>query len=52
MPDFTPAFLTGSVAGLERFVEQTPGINRFCAHNVILVQKQPAVAAASVTERT
>jgi 2-polyprenyl-3-methyl-5-hydroxy-6-metoxy-1,4-benzoquinol methylase len=50
MPDFTPAILTGSVAGLERFVEQTPVINRFCAHNVILARMQPAVSAGSETE--
>jgi SAM-dependent methyltransferase len=39
MPDFTPRFLTGPVAALERIVEQTPLLNRLCAHNVILARK-------------
>jgi len=39
MPDFTPRFLTGAVAKLEGIVERTPGLNRFCAHNVILARK-------------
>lgn len=39
MPDFTPSFLTGAVAGLERVIEKTPVLNRFCAHNVILARK-------------
>lgn len=39
MPDFTPPFLLRAVAGLERFVEQAPVLNRFCAHNVILARK-------------
>jgi len=39
MPDFTPRFLTGAVARLEGIVERTPGLNRFCAHNVILARK-------------
>ncbi len=40
MPDFTPAFLTGAVARLEGIVEKVPGLNRFCAHNVILGRKE------------
>jgi len=39
MPDFTPRFLTGAVARLERIVEKTPVLKRFCAHNVILARK-------------
>jgi len=39
MPDFTPKFLTGPVARLERIIERTPVLNRFCAHNVILARK-------------
>jgi len=39
MPDFTPRFLTGAVAALERVIERTPVLNRFCAHNVILARK-------------
>ncbi len=39
MPDFTPKFMTGAVARLERLVERTPLLNRFCAHNVILARK-------------
>lgn len=42
MPDFTPALLTGAVARLERILEQTPGLKRFCAHNVILAQMPKA----------
>jgi SAM-dependent methyltransferase len=40
MPDFTPQFLTGAVAAIERVVERTPVLNRFCAHNVILARKR------------
>ncbi len=40
MPDFTPKFLTGTVARLERVVEKTPVLNRFCAHNVVLGRKR------------
>jgi SAM-dependent methyltransferase len=40
MPDFTPKFLTGPVAALERIAERTPGLNRLCAHNVILARKK------------
>lgn len=39
MPDFTLKFMTGTVARLERVVERTPVLNRFCAHNVILGRK-------------
>ncbi len=39
MPDFTPKGLTGAVARLERLIERTPILNRFCAHNVILARK-------------
>ncbi|HYH11526.1 MAG TPA: methyltransferase domain-containing protein [Thermomicrobiales bacterium] len=39
MPDFTPKILTAPVASLERIVERTPGLNRFCAHNVVLARK-------------
>lgn len=39
MPDFTPRPLTGIVAGAERVAERIPGINRLCAHNVILAVK-------------
>ena len=38
MPDFTPKMLTRPVAGLERIVETTPVLNRFCAHNVVLAR--------------
>ncbi|HYI26025.1 MAG TPA: hypothetical protein VD767_11500, partial [Thermomicrobiales bacterium] len=40
MPDFTPRFLTKAVALAERIVENTPVLNRFCAHNVILARKR------------
>ncbi len=44
MPDFTPKFMTGTVARLERLVERTPLLNRFCAHNVILARKSVKVS--------
>jgi SAM-dependent methyltransferase len=45
MPDFTPKLLTGAVARLERIIEQTPVLNRFCAHNVILARKNDSLPA-------
>ena len=45
MPDFTPKFLTSAVARLERIIEKTPVLNRFCAHNVILAQKNDKLTA-------
>ena len=39
MPDFAPGPLVGAVAALERLVEATPGLRRFCAHNVVLAVK-------------
>jgi SAM-dependent methyltransferase len=45
MPDFTPAFLTGAVARLERIVEKTPGLKRFCAHNVVLARRNDTLSA-------
>jgi SAM-dependent methyltransferase len=50
MPDFAPAFLTGAVARIERLVEQTPVINRFCAHNVILARRGVAESAGLADE--
>ena len=38
-PDFTPKVLLKPVIALEGIVEKTPGLNRFCAHNVILAKK-------------
>jgi SAM-dependent methyltransferase len=42
MPDFTPSFLLKPAAAIERIVERTPGLRRFCAHNVILARKKVA----------
>ncbi len=39
MPDFTPALLVGTVRVLEALVERTPGLNVFCAHNVVVGRK-------------
>ena len=39
MPDFTPAVLVGAVRVLEALVERTPGLNVFCAHNVVVGRK-------------
>jgi SAM-dependent methyltransferase len=45
MPDFTPKILIGTVARLERIFEKTPGLKRFCAHNVILARKNDEAPA-------
>jgi SAM-dependent methyltransferase len=45
MPDFTPRPLLGVTAAVERVVERTPLLNRFCAHNVILARKPDRAAA-------
>lgn len=39
MPDFVPRRLLGAAAAVERIVEATPGLRRFCAHNVVLAIK-------------
>jgi SAM-dependent methyltransferase len=39
MPDFVPRWLLGPAAAAERAVEATPGLRRFCAHNVVLAIK-------------
>jgi SAM-dependent methyltransferase len=39
VPDFTPPALLGPVQALERAVEVTPGLNIFCAHNVVVARK-------------
>jgi hypothetical protein len=39
VPDFTPAALLGVVRLLEGLVERTPGLNVFCAHNVVVARK-------------
>ncbi len=39
MPDFVPRRLLGPAAAVERMVEATPGLRRFCAHNVVLAIK-------------
>src|SRR5215208_772446 len=39
MPDFVPRRLLGPAAAVERAVEATPGLRRFCAHNVVLAIK-------------
>ena len=39
MPDFVPRRLLGAAATVERLVEATPGLRRFCAHNVVLAIK-------------
>ena len=40
MPEFVPRWLLGPAAALERAVEATPGLRRFCAHNVVLAIKK------------
>jgi SAM-dependent methyltransferase len=39
MPDFVPRRLLGPAAAVERVVEATPGLRRFCSHNVVLAIK-------------
>ena len=39
MPDFVPPWLLSPAAAVERAVEATPGLRRFCAHNVVLAIK-------------
>jgi SAM-dependent methyltransferase len=39
IPDFVPRRLLGAAAAAERIVEATPGLRRFCAHNVVLAIK-------------
>ena len=39
MPDFVPRWLLGPAAAVERAAEATPGLRRFCAHNVVLAIK-------------
>jgi SAM-dependent methyltransferase len=39
MPEFVPRCLLGPAAAAERTVEATPGLRRFCAHNVVLAIK-------------
>jgi SAM-dependent methyltransferase len=40
IPEFVPRRLLGVAAGIERAVEATPGLNAFCAHNVVLAVKK------------
>jgi ubiquinone/menaquinone biosynthesis C-methylase UbiE len=39
MPDFTPPRLVKVVALVEAVVERVPGLNIFCAHNVVVAHK-------------
>ncbi|HEX2185619.1 MAG TPA: methyltransferase domain-containing protein [Chloroflexota bacterium] len=39
VPDFTPPVLLGLARFAERLVERTPGLNLFCAHNVVVARK-------------
>ena len=39
MPEFVPRALLGPAAAVERAVEATPSLRRFCAHNVVLAIK-------------
>jgi SAM-dependent methyltransferase len=38
VPDFTPPPLLGLARAVERAVEATPGLNLFCAHNVVVAE--------------
>jgi SAM-dependent methyltransferase len=40
MPEFVPRRLLGLAARIERGVESTPLLRRFCAHNVVLAAKR------------
>ncbi|MBI3970221.1 MAG: methyltransferase domain-containing protein [Chloroflexi bacterium] len=39
VPDFTPPVLLGLATLVEAVVERTPGLNVFCAHNVVIARK-------------
>lgn len=39
MPDFVPPSLIGVAAAVEQFFEATPGLRRFCSHDVVLARK-------------
>jgi SAM-dependent methyltransferase len=39
VPDFTPPALLGAAAAVERWVERTPYVRGFAAHNVVLATK-------------
>ncbi|MGH2351799.1 MAG: class I SAM-dependent methyltransferase [Chloroflexota bacterium] len=39
VPDFTPPALLRAVQLVEGIVERTPGLSRFCAHNVVVARK-------------
>jgi ubiquinone/menaquinone biosynthesis C-methylase UbiE len=39
VPDFTPPALLSLATVVEAIVERTPGLNIFCAHNVVIGQK-------------
>lgn len=39
VPDFTPPVLLGAARVIEALVERTPGLNLFCAHNVVVGRK-------------
>jgi ubiquinone/menaquinone biosynthesis C-methylase UbiE len=40
VPDFTPRRLIGAAAALEKAVEHTPLVRRWCAHSVVLAAKR------------
>ncbi|MGK2955033.1 MAG: class I SAM-dependent methyltransferase [Solirubrobacterales bacterium] len=40
VPDFAPPTLLRLSARVERVVERTPGLNRLCAHNVIVARRR------------
>ncbi len=40
VPDFTPPSLLALNAKVERVVERTPGLNRLCAHNVVVARRR------------
>ena len=43
VPDFTPPALLPAAKLAERLVEATPGLNLFCAHNVVIGRKRTDV---------
>lgn len=40
VPDFVPPSMLGLNAKVERVVERTPGLNRLCAHNVVVARRR------------
>lgn len=43
VPDFTPPWLLGFFKAMEWIIERLPGLNLFCAHNVVVAYKRGGI---------